>query len=55
MLYGVLFGRYDTWCTVLRKEPRNTCPFTKRKVTRRQLIKLTLENIDEYREKIVNC
>lgn len=42
---------YETWCRLLLG--KNTCPFTKRKLTRRQLVKLTPENIDEYRSKMV--
>mmetsp|Transcript_18811 Transcript_18811/g.36883 ORF Transcript_18811/g.36883 Transcript_18811/m.36883 type:complete len:1026 (+) Transcript_18811:119-3196(+) len=49
--YGHVMG-YDTWLRVLGREPRNTCPFTKQKLTRRSLIKLTTDNIDEYRDKI---
>lgn len=51
--YGHVAG-YDTWCTILRRpEAPDTCPFTKQPLKRRQLVKLTHENIDEYRDKIV--
>ena len=33
---------------------KNTCPFTKQTLNRRQLVKLTPQNIDQYRDKIVN-
>ena len=51
--HGFVMG-YDTWCTTLRRTPQNTCPFTKQRVSRRQLVKLTWENIDQYRDKIMN-
>jgi hypothetical protein len=44
---------YTTWLRLLRETPQNTCPFTKQKVTRRDLVKLTAENMEEYRDKIV--
>ena len=51
--YGHVMN-YDTWVRVLGKPPKNTCPFTKQKVTRRDLVKLTVANLDEYRGKIKN-
>lgn len=39
----------------LQREPKNTCPFTKKKLTRRELVILTPENVDEYRGKIVHA
>merc|ERR1712130_570454 len=46
---------YNSWCSVLRNaRTKNKCPFTKKKLTRRSLIKLNEENIDEYKDKIVN-
>merc|ERR1719285_1113270 len=46
---------YDTWTKVLRTPgAEDTCPFTRKRVTRRQLVKLTLENIEEFRGKIIN-
>jgi len=46
---------YDTWTKVLRTPgSEDTCPFTRKRVTRRQLVKLTLENIEEFKAKIIN-
>ena len=60
--YGHVLG-YDSWMKLLNREPKNTCPFTKqvgvklsdnvKKLNRRQLVKLTMSNIEEYRDKIV--
>ena len=51
--YGHVAG-YETWCKILRQpEAPDTCPFTKQPLKRRELIKLTHENIDQYRSKIV--
>jgi len=49
--YGHVMG-YDTWLRVLGREPRNTCPFTKQKLTRRMLVKLNADNVEEYKPKI---
>ena len=43
---------YDTWLRVLKRKPTNTCPFTKQKLTRRMLVKITKENKHHYKEKI---
>ena len=61
--YGHVLG-YDSWIKVLNRDPRNTCPFTKKvrvedqtyaqRLTRRSLVKLTPDNIDEYRDKIIS-
>lgn len=52
--YGHVLG-YDTWSSILRNEhTKGMCPFTKQKVSRRSLVKLTMENIGEYRCKIIN-
>jgi hypothetical protein len=51
--FGHVLG-YDTWCKVLREEPKNTCPFTKKPLTRRDLIKLTTENFEELKSKLLN-
>ena len=52
--YGHVLG-YDTWCKILRKEgSKDTCPFTKQRVTRRSLVKLSHGNIDKYRKQIIN-
>jgi len=50
--YGHVLS-YDTWTKILRTaKTKNTCPFTCQKLTRRSLIKLTLENYDEYKDQI---
>jgi len=52
--YGHVCG-YANWTKMLRQEKtKNICPFTKRPLTRRQLVKLTTENFDEYKDKIKN-
>ena len=52
--YGYVMG-YDSWCTILRNaKTKNQCPFTKKHMTRRQLIKLNEENIDQFKDQIVN-
>jgi hypothetical protein len=51
--YGHVLG-YRTWVRILTQEPKNICPFTKQPVTKRELIKLTHENIHEYSENIIN-
>ncbi|KAJ3067664.1 hypothetical protein HDU98_009129 [Podochytrium sp. JEL0797] len=43
--YGHVVG-YDTWVSCLNNK---MCPFTKKPLSRRDLIILTLDNIDEYR------
>jgi len=46
---------YDMWTKVLRTPgAKDICPFTRKPVTRRQLVKLTPENIDEYKSKVIN-
>jgi len=46
---------YDSWCSILRNpKTKNKCPFTQQKITRRQLVRLDADNIEEYRDKIVN-
>merc|ERR1712154_666579 len=46
---------YDSWCSILRNaKTKNQCPFTKKKLTRRSLVKLDENNIEEYKDKIVN-
>lgn len=44
---------YQSWLKVLMKEPKNICPFTKKKLTHRMLVKLTIDNIEDYRNKII--
>ena len=52
--YGHVAG-YETWCRILRQEgTKDTCPFTRQPLKRRELVKLTHENIAEYREKMVD-
>jgi hypothetical protein len=52
--YGHVAG-YETWCRILRNpEAPDTCPFTKQSLKRRQLVKLTHENIAEYLDKMVD-
>ncbi|KAJ3326283.1 palmitoyltransferase akr1 [Boothiomyces sp. JEL0866] len=47
--YGHVMG-YDTWLRCLSsKEQKNICPMTKNPLTKRELVILTFENIDEYR------
>lgn len=46
--HGVVMG-YDTWIRCLSRAPRNVCPITKQTVTKRDLVRLTWENIEEYR------
>jgi hypothetical protein len=43
---------YQTWLRVLAQEPTNTCPFTKQRLTRRQLVLLTHDNIAEHRGRL---
>jgi len=50
--YGHVMG-YQTWLNCLLQEPKNTCPITKRPLHKRELVILTFENIDQYRDKII--
>jgi len=50
--YGHVMG-YDSWCKCLSGSG-STCPLTKKPLSKRELVLLTFENIEEYREKIVN-
>ena len=51
--YGHVAG-YEIWCKILRQEgTKDTCPFTRQPLKRRQLVILTHDNIAEYREKMV--
>merc|ERR1719319_1083462 len=46
---------YSSWCSILRQtKTKNKCPFTQNTLTRRSLVKLDADNIEEYKEKIVN-
>mmetsp|Transcript_8784 Transcript_8784/g.16118 ORF Transcript_8784/g.16118 Transcript_8784/m.16118 type:complete len:782 (+) Transcript_8784:357-2702(+) len=49
--YGHVMS-YDTWLRVLGQTPKNTCPFTKQKLTRRMLVKLTRDNLDQFEDQI---
>jgi len=52
--YGHVCG-YANWTKILRQEnAKNTCPFTKRPLGRRELVKLTKANYAEYKDKIIN-
>ncbi|KAJ1740662.1 hypothetical protein LPJ78_003384 [Coemansia sp. RSA 989] len=55
--YGHVMG-YNTWVRCLLFPPegsqRNVCPLTKKPLSKRDLVVLTLDNIDQYRDKIVN-
>ncbi|KAJ3091669.1 hypothetical protein HK102_013857, partial [Quaeritorhiza haematococci] len=47
--YGHVMG-YENWVRCLsREERKNICPFTKQPMTKRELVILTFENIEEYR------
>ncbi|KAF0478868.1 hypothetical protein F8M41_023931 [Gigaspora margarita] len=44
---------YKTWIKILHsRESKDTCPFTKKRLTRRQLVKLTFDNIADYLDRI---
>jgi len=46
---------YDMWTKVLRTPgAKEICPFTRKPLKRRQLVKLTTENIGEYKSKVIN-
>merc|ERR1719445_1073658 len=46
---------YDSWTKVLRQpNSKDTCPFTKQPLKRRQLVKLDSENFADYVDKIKN-
>lgn len=51
--YGHVMS-YSGWVRCLMTEPKNTCPFTKQQLKKRDLVVLTWENIDQYKDKIVN-
>lgn len=53
--YGHVMG-YDSWIRCLNnwEGQRNICPLTKKPLTKRDLVILTFENIEEYRNQIVN-
>jgi len=51
--HGHVMG-YSNWVRCLTQNPKNICPFTKKTVKKRDLIVLTWENIEQYRDKIVS-
>ncbi|CAO3631143.1 unnamed protein product [Mucor hiemalis] len=52
--YGHVMG-YDSWvrCLTNWEGKKNICPLTKKPLTKRDLVILTHDNIDEYRDKII--
>ncbi|ORE01875.1 hypothetical protein BCV72DRAFT_235639 [Rhizopus microsporus var. microsporus] len=52
--YGHVMG-YDSWvrCLTNWEGKKNICPLTKKPLTKRDLVILTYENIEEYRDKII--
>ncbi|KAF7727170.1 hypothetical protein EC973_007945 [Apophysomyces ossiformis] len=53
--YGHVMG-YDSWvrCLTNWEGKKNICPLTKNPMTKRDLVILTHENIEEYRSQIIN-
>ncbi|KAI8338233.1 hypothetical protein BC941DRAFT_424983 [Chlamydoabsidia padenii] len=53
--YGHVMG-YNSWirCLTNWEGKRNICPLTKKPLTKRDLVVLTCENIEEYRNQILN-
>jgi len=52
--YGHVMG-YDSWVRCLNNpDCKNRCPITKKPLTKRELVILTFENIDQYRDKIIH-
>ncbi|KAI8374500.1 uncharacterized protein BYT42DRAFT_576604 [Radiomyces spectabilis] len=53
--YGHVMG-YDSWvrCLTNWEGKKNICPLTKKPLTKRDLVILTHENIEEYRSQILN-
>ena len=49
--YGHVLS-YETWTKLLRASKKNVCPFTLQKLTRRDLVKLTLNNIHDFKHRI---
>jgi U-box domain len=46
--YGHVLG-YETWSRCLSREPKNICPLTKKPLSHRELVILTIDNIEMYR------
>ncbi|KAI9317964.1 hypothetical protein BX666DRAFT_1933332 [Dichotomocladium elegans] len=53
--YGHVMG-YDSWvrCLTRWQGKQNVCPLTKKPLTKRDLVILDFDNIEEYRSRIVN-
>ncbi|ORZ07129.1 hypothetical protein BCR42DRAFT_456122 [Absidia repens] len=53
--YGHVMG-YDSWvrCLTNWEGKKNICPLTKKPLTKRDLVILTFDNIEEYRDQILN-
>jgi hypothetical protein len=51
--YGHVLS-YSTWLQCLAQDPKNTCPFSKNPLKKRDITILTWENIAEHKSKIVN-
>ncbi|CAO3601179.1 unnamed protein product [Absidia cylindrospora] len=53
--YGHVMG-YDSWvrCLTNWEGKKNICPLTKKPLTKRDLVVLTFDNIEEYRSQIMN-
>lgn len=50
--YGHVLG-YQTWIKILEEEPVNTCPFTKQRLQKTDLVRLTMDNIEKHRARII--
>jgi len=50
--YGHVLG-YQTWIKILEEEPLNTCPFTKQRLQKTDLVRLTMDNIEKHRARII--
>jgi hypothetical protein len=50
LFYFLYLIRYDSWVRSLSFEAqKNICPLTKKPLTKRELVILTKDNIDQYR------
>jgi hypothetical protein len=49
--YGHVLS-YSTWLKCLASDPKNTCPFTKKPLKKRDLVNLTWDNIASFQDKI---
>jgi len=50
--YGHVMGK-ETWMLCLEREPKNRCPLTKQPVSKRELVQLTEQNIEMYRDRLI--